>query len=985
MLRATRSQLQRYGVAILAAAQALFLKLLLVPQVEAENSFLLFFVAIVVSAGYGGFGPGLLAIVFSALASAYFLIPPANSWNLSWDEILWLVVFVLLGLLISVVAAAHRQAEEVLKGQARQQAAVAQLGQRALCGTDLAVLMAEAVSLAAQTLELEYCKLLELLPEGNTFLLRAGVGWPKELIGQATIGAQTNSHAGYTLLAREPVVVKDWPTEKRFNRPSLHQDHTVISGVSVIVGGQEPPFGVLGVYSPRRRDFIQDDIHFLQAIANVLAEAIRRKQDEETLQESEERFRLLVEGVQDYAIFMLDPLGRVASWNPGVERILGYQEAEIIGQDFSCFFTPEDIQNSQPEQELSQALAAGRAEDERWHVRKDGARFWATGVVTPLRDGPLRGFSKVMRDVTERKRTEEALQESNQRLQLLSETASYLLLNDQPQELVDSIFRQISAHLGLEIYFHYRVDDNRQALRLNSYGGVPDEVAKQIERLEFGQSVCGCVAAQRQQIVLENIQQLTDPETEFVRSLGTTAYACFPLLAYGRLIGTFSFGSRKRSSFNRDERVLMQTVCDQVAIALERTRLTLALQQRAEELATANRMKDDFLATLSHELRTPLNAILGWARLLRTRKFNEGTTAGALETIERNAKSQAQLIEDLLDVSRITQGNLRLNLCACELIPVIEAALSAVRPAADAQGVQLESRLDPIEPVMGDPSRLQQVVWNLLSNAIKFTPKGGRVEIKLKQLGSQVQIVVSDTGRGITADFLPYVFERFRQFDSTSTRPHGGLGLGLAIAHQLVDLHGGTVQAESQGAGQGATFTVNLPLKTAHTEPDRSKVSAQGALPWPLNGSRIGRGSLGVEVEALSGPALNGLRVLVVDDEADGREVLSTLLEQSGAKVTTVASAREALKVLKHFQVNLLVSDIGMPGEDGYALIHKVRASTDPQNPGEQIPAIALTAYASEEDRRRALAAGFQMYLTKPVEPADLVAMVKTLTGRDQV
>lgn len=949
MLRVTRSQLQRYGIAILAAAQALFLKLLLVPQIEAENSFLLFFVAIVVSAGYGGFGPGLLAIVFSVLASAYFLIPPANSWNLNWDEILWLVVFVLLGLLISVVAAAHRQAEEVLKGQARQQAAVAQLGQRALCGTDLAVLMAEAVTLVAQTLDLEYCKLLELLPEGNTFLLRAGVGWPQELIGQATIGAQTNSHAGYTLLSKEPVVVKDWRTEKRFNRPSLHQDHTVISGVSVIVDGQDPPFGVLGVYSTRRRDFIQDDIHFLQAIANVLAEAITRKRVEESLRESEERyrglvelspdtilvqsegkivfvnqtgatllgaedpqeligkavsdvvhpdyreivsarmrqvfeeaksvpfleekflrldggsvevevaaipfsynrqraaqavvrnitdrkraevilrqteerFRLLVEGVQVYAIFILDPDGHVASWNSGAERILGYPEVEILGQPFSRFFTPEDVQSGEPERELNQALTSGRAEDERWQVRKDGTRFWASGVVTLLQDGSMRGFSKVMRDVTERKQAE------SEREQLL---------------------------------------EREQAARAQA--------------------------------------------------------------------------------------------------------------------EAANRMKDEFLATLSHELRTPLNAILGWARLLRTRKFNEDTTAGALETIERNAKSQAQLIEDLLDVSRITQGNLRLNLCACELIPVIEAAITAVRPTADAQGVQLNSRLDPTEPVMGDPSRLQQVVWNLLSNAIKFTPRGGRVEVKLKQLGSQVQIVVSDTGKGITADFLPYVFERFRQFDSTSTRPHGGLGLGLAIASQLVDLHGGTVHAESQGAGQGATFTVNLPLKTTHTDPDRSKVPAKGAFPWPLNGSQTDRGSLSVEVEALSGPALNGLRVLVVDDEADAREVLSTLLEQSGAKVTTVASVREALKVLKHFQMNLLVSDIGMPGEDGYALIHKLRASADPQNSGEQIPAIALTAYASEEDRRRALAAGFQMYLTKPVEPTDLVAMVKTLTGRDQV
>jgi len=382
-------------------------------------------------------------------------------------------------------------------------------------------------------------------------------------------------------------------------------------------------------------------------------------------------------------------------------------------------------------------------------------------------------------------------------------------------------------------------------------------------------------------------------------------------------------------------------------------------QAARQEAETANRMKDEFLATLSHELRTPLNSMLGWARLLRTKKFDESTTAKALETIERNAKLQAQLIEDILDVSRIIQGKLRLNLRPVNLVPVVEAAIDTVRPIAEAKAIQLAFVVDQsAQLVAGDPDRLQQVVWNLLTNAIKFSPKGGKVEVLVSIDDSYGQIQVSDTGIGINSNFLPHVFDRFRQADSTITRSHGGLGLGLAIVHHLVELHGGTVYAESEGEGQGATFTVKLQL--AHCKLEASE-------------TKLVRSNSHNKV-AISNLLLNNLQVLVVDDDADTRDVLTTVLEQYGAKVTAVASVDEALEALQQFQPDLLLSDLGMPEQDGYGLIRKVKAIEAERE--EKIPAIALTAYTSDEERMRVLSAGFQMHLPKPVEPSELIAMV---------
>jgi signal transduction histidine kinase len=395
----------------------------------------------------------------------------------------------------------------------------------------------------------------------------------------------------------------------------------------------------------------------------------------------------------------------------------------------------------------------------------------------------------------------------------------------------------------------------------------------------------------------------------------------------------------------------------------ERARLLVLEQAARKHAEEANRMKDEFLATLSHELRTPLNAILGWVQVLRTGKLDAAAGARALETIERNSRAQAQLIADLLDVSRIITGKLRLELKPVELSRIIDAALDSARPAADAKAIELVVSLAPLEsPVLGDNDRLHQVIWNLLSNAIKFTPRGGRVEVRLKESGLNAVIEVRDSGIGIRPDFLPYVFDRFRQAESTLTRSQGGLGLGLSIVRHLLELHGGTVEVESEGEGKGTTFRVSLPLRgaTAGEKATEGTSLAEGVWNRP--------------------DLLAGIHVLVLEDEADSRDLLAMALEQCGAEVSAFGSVPEALAAFDTAVPDVVVSDIGVPFEDGYSFIRKVRSRLPAD--GGAVPAAALTAYVRAEDRQQALEAGFQTHLAKPVDPSELIATVARLAGR---
>ena len=434
-----------------------------------------------------------------------------------------------------------------------------------------------------------------------------------------------------------------------------------------------------------------------------------------------------------------------------------------------------------------------------------------------------------------------------------------------------------------------------------------------------------------------------------------------PMAVMGRIIGTIEVQSYQPASYRHEHATAMTMAANLTAVAIQNVRLLKREKSAREAAEESNRLKDEFLATVSHEVRTPLTAILGWARLLESGGLDEQASRQAIETIWRNAKSQAQIIDDILDVSRIITGHLSLDLHPLEVVPVIEAAIGVIRPTAEAKNITIATQLDQRPLVVsGDANRLQQVVWNLLSNAVKFTDAGGRVVLSVRQVDSGVEIRVTDTGQGIKRDFLPFVFDRFRQADSTTTRQHGGLGLGLAIARHLVEIHGGSIKAESDGEGRGASFSVRLPLvdSTVKVTDDETR-----------NGDSL------TPVETLE-----GLQVLVVDDDADTLRLLTTALRRQHAKVTSVASAGEALKAVKANKPDVLISDIAMPDEDGYGLIRKIRALDKEL---QSIPAVAITAYAKEEDRNRALSSGFQAYLAKPVELKELVSVVAKAARRE--
>lgn len=426
------------------------------------------------------------------------------------------------------------------------------------------------------------------------------------------------------------------------------------------------------------------------------------------------------------------------------------------------------------------------------------------------------------------------------------------------------------------------------------------------------------------------------------------------------------------NSVLRDDRGLLVSVLSLVLDvtsrkAAEDDRAALLIRERdarrhAEE---ADRLKDEFLATLSHELRTPLTSILGWASMIRNAEVEGPNATRALETIERNARSQARLIDDLLDVSRIITGNLRLDLHPLNLAPIVEAAIDALRPTADVKGIQIRAETGGDCLVKGDPNRLRQVIWNLLSNSIKFTQRGGVVTIDLRRVGSTVRLKVADTGEGISSEFLPYVFDRFRQAEGSISRKQGGLGLGLAVVRHLVELHGGSISAESAGLGQGALFAVDLPLAEERRDPARAEERRR-----EVERRRSRQGSI----------RLDGVHVLLVEDDDDSRKLLGTMLKRYGARVSSTKSAAEALHVFVDDLPDILISDIGMPDEDGYEFIRKLREL--PPEKGGRVAAIALTGYASRKDRERALAAGYNQHMAKPIEQADMIAAIAALIGR---
>ena len=494
--------------------------------------------------------------------------------------------------------------------------------------------------------------------------------------------------------------------------------------------------------------------------------------------------------------------------------------------------------------------------------------------------------------------------------------------------------------------------------RAGDYRGAPVRLV-----VEPGRGAGGFVLESGHPFRSDNMAEdprITRDHGDVFRTEGVVATLVVPIMVEGRVEGLLYVHRRAPKPFNDRTETVLRQLAEYAAIAIHNMRLLAHEHQMRAEAEGASRTKDEFLATLSHELRSPLQPLLNWAYLLRSPNLDPASAERALDAIERSTKTLGQLIEDLLDVSRIVTGKLRLQARPVRLPSVVRAAMEAVEPAALAKTVALEARIEPELPaVMGDPDRLQQVLWNLLSNAIKFTPKGGRVTVSVAGRNSEVVLTVADSGAGIKPEFLPHVFERFRQAESSTNRAYGGLGLGLAIVRHLVELHGGSVAVQSEGEGQGATFSVHLPVAAAIRAAERAPAA--------------------VSMDGPVARSLSGLRLLIVDDEADAREVMRFMLERGGAQVRTADSAAQALDAIREAQPDLLISDIGMPVEDGYVLVRRLRAMEE--GLGRRLPAIALTAYASEEDTRRALAAGFDAHLSKPVDPARLIDIAAGLAS----
>jgi PAS domain S-box-containing protein len=604
-------------------------------------------------------------------------------------------------------------------------------------------------------------------------------------------------------------------------------------------------------------------------------------------------------------------------------------------------------------------------------------------------DGRPLGMLGVVQDITERKNLLEELREQTEALRTINEIGQIVSgefdLHLIVQAVTDAATSLTGARFGS--FFYNVLNEEGASYMLYTLSGVPRSAFEHFPMPRatdlFGPTFRGEGVLRMEDVKLDprfgrNSPYYGMPEGH----LPVTSYLAVPVVSRsGEVLGGLFFGHPEAGVFTERHERLVSGLAAQASVAMDNARLFEAAERAraAAERAAAekerlyleaqesSRLKDEFLATVSHELRTPLTAILGWAHMLRTGQYESGGGAKALETIERNARAQAQLIDDLLDVSRIITGKLRLDVRPVSPSSFIESAIESVRPAAEAKGVRVQKIMDTgVVSVAGDPVRLQQVVWNLLSNAVKFTPKGGRVQIRLERVNSHVEIAVADDGAGIAPEFLPHVFDRFRQADQRITRQHGGLGLGLSIVRHLVELHGGTVEARSDGEGRGSTFIVRLPVSPVYESGEaggRVHPAARDTLPTYHCPER-----------------LDGLRVLVVDDEPDTLEMLKYGLAECGAEVTVAGSAREAFAKLTASAPDVLISDIGMPEEDGYALIRKVRALA--ASDGGRVPAVALTAYARTEDRLQALRAGYHMHVPKPVELTELVAVLASLAGR---
>jgi PAS domain S-box-containing protein len=919
----------RYGVAVVAPLIAAALRGALSSLWGDALPFLTFIPAVVLSAWAGGFGPGIVTTALGAALSSYFWLPPYHSLRVATAaDVIGLVFFGAIGALISALS------ESMFRGRRRLEGLLHSID--------------EGFVVFDESWRYRYVN------DRAAALLRqpaaSMVGKPIREMFPDVVGTEIEAKLRRAAAANEPV---EFETFYR-------------------------PFGRWF----RTRVFPTPD-----GFSALLEDVTERKESHE----ASLRLAAIVRSSEE-AIVGKDLDGTITAWNPAAERLFGFTAQEAIGRSIRMI-VPADRQTE--EDDVLRRLRRGETIEhmETVRVRKDGTLIDIALTVSPIRDadGRIIGASKIARDIGERLRAEAErarlltaeqaarawAESAERRATVLSESSAALSVSLDSATTLRTVSRLVVPRFADWCLVDLVTRENTlERVAVSAAGPETEPLLSELQRYapDWTSSQPSAEALRsRKTIVMPEVTDETlistvrdERHLAIMRQLRPQSAIAVPMVVRQRVIGAITLvRTTPGRRYDTADVAMAEELARRAALAVDNATLYSEADQARVQAESANRAKDEFLAVVSHELRTPMNAVYGWARMLQMGQIDSTTTPRALDAIVRNAHVQLQLIDDLLDVSRIISGKMRLDIRPVDIQRVLEAALDAVRPAVEAKGLKLQTLLDPSAgPINGDPDRLQQVVWNLLMNAVKFTPRDGRIQVTLQRVNSHIEIVVSDTGAGIRSELIPVIFDRFKQGESGSTRNQGGLGIGLALVRHLVELHGGSVTAESEGEGKGATFRVKLPLVAAlvRSTEDRAHPTARQPVP------------------AYHGPSLRGLRVLVVDDDPDALDLIATILRKAEAEPMLCSSPPEALAAVRSWKPHVLVSDIEMPGEDGYSLIRKVRELAGSE--GGQIPAVALTAYGRPEDRVRSLSAGYSMHVAKPVDPVELGVIVANLAGR---